>query len=134
MVIATREQETEDFGKTKCRIKLPPCRAPASPSIKMLGTASHFSAHPARPIFRRGHDGRRRGTSRRGRKAPRLQRGQDIADLFKFRYRIGLDVAMEALRDGLKAGRATRDDIVRYARVCRVAKVMQLTSKGEALL
>jgi predicted transcriptional regulator of viral defense system len=57
-----------------------------------------------------------------------------IADLFKFRYKVGLDVAMEALRDGLKARRATRDEIVRYARVCRVARVMQPYLESEAFL
>jgi len=57
-----------------------------------------------------------------------------IADLFKFRYKIGLDVAMEALRDGLKARQATRDEIMRYARICRVAKVMQPYLESEAFL
>ena len=57
-----------------------------------------------------------------------------IADLFKFRYKVGLDVAMEALRDGLKARRATRDEIMRYARICRVAKVMQPYLESEAFL
>jgi len=57
-----------------------------------------------------------------------------IADLFKFRYKVGLDVAMEALRDGLKARRTTRDEIMRYARICRVAKVMQPYLESEAFL
>jgi predicted transcriptional regulator of viral defense system len=57
-----------------------------------------------------------------------------IVDLFKFRYKVGLDVAMEALRDGLKARRATRDEIMRYARICRVAKVMQPYLESEAFL
>ena len=57
-----------------------------------------------------------------------------IADLFKFRYKIGLDIAMEALRDGLKARQATRDEIMRYARICRVAKVMQPYLESEAFL
>jgi predicted transcriptional regulator of viral defense system len=57
-----------------------------------------------------------------------------IADLFKFRYKVGLDVAMEALRDALKARQTTRDEIMRYARVCRVAKVMQPYLESEAFL
>jgi predicted transcriptional regulator of viral defense system len=57
-----------------------------------------------------------------------------IADLFKFRYKIGLDVAMEALRDGLKARRTTRDEIMHHARICRVAKVMQPYLESEAFL
>jgi predicted transcriptional regulator of viral defense system len=57
-----------------------------------------------------------------------------IADLFKFRYKVGLDVALEALRDGLKERRTTRDEIMRYARICRVAKVMQPYLESEAIL
>ncbi len=57
-----------------------------------------------------------------------------IADLFKFRYKIGLDVALEALRDGLKGRRVTRDEIMRYARICRVARVMQPYLESEAFL
>ena len=57
-----------------------------------------------------------------------------IADLFKFRYKVGLDVAMEALRDGLKGRRTTRDEIMRYARICRVAQVMQPYLESEAFL
>jgi predicted transcriptional regulator of viral defense system len=55
-----------------------------------------------------------------------------IADLFKFRSKVGLDVAMEALRDGLKAHRTTRDEIMRYARICRVANVMKPYMESEA--
>ena len=48
-----------------------------------------------------------------------------IADCFKYRHKIGLDVAMEALREGLKQGRVTVDDLWKYAAVCRVARVMR---------
>ena len=47
-----------------------------------------------------------------------------IADCFKYRNKIGLDVALEALRDGWRERKATMDDLWRYARVCRVANVM----------
>lgn len=47
-----------------------------------------------------------------------------VADCFKFRSKIGLDVAMEALRDALKRRRVTADEIWRAAKVCRVAAVM----------
>jgi hypothetical protein len=39
---------------------------------------------------------------------------------------------MEALHEGLKARRATRDEIMRYARVCRVARVIQPYLESEA--
>jgi len=48
-----------------------------------------------------------------------------IADCFKFRNKIGVDVAIEALKDGLKNGRCEVDDIWRYAKICRVAKTMR---------
>lgn len=48
-----------------------------------------------------------------------------IADLFKFRNRIGLDVALEALRDAWQRRLVTVEEINRYARVCRVQRVMR---------
>ncbi|MFH0910254.1 MAG: type IV toxin-antitoxin system AbiEi family antitoxin domain-containing protein [Planctomycetota bacterium] len=47
-----------------------------------------------------------------------------VADCFKFRNKVGLDVAMEALRDCLRQRKATVDELMRYAKICRVAKVM----------
>ena len=48
-----------------------------------------------------------------------------VADCFKFRNKIGLDVALEALRDCIRQRKATRDEIWRAAQVCRVANVMR---------
>ena len=48
-----------------------------------------------------------------------------VADCFKYRHKIGTDVAIEALRDALRTRKATIDDIHRYAKVCRVANVMR---------
>ena len=48
-----------------------------------------------------------------------------VADCFKYRNKIGLDVAMEALREAWHEKRMTSDDIWRYAKVCRVANVMR---------
>lgn len=48
-----------------------------------------------------------------------------VADCFKFRNKIGTDVAIEALRDCLRSRKATIDDLWRYAEVCRVANVMR---------
>ena len=48
-----------------------------------------------------------------------------IADLFKFRSRVGLDVAMEALRDAWQRRLVTIDDLDRQARICRVERVMR---------
>jgi predicted transcriptional regulator of viral defense system len=48
-----------------------------------------------------------------------------IVDCFKYRNKIGLDVAIEALREGLRGRKCSVDEITQYARICRVAAVMQ---------
>jgi len=48
-----------------------------------------------------------------------------VADCFKYRNKIGLDVALEALRECWRARRCTSDDLWRYAKVCRVSNVMR---------
>jgi hypothetical protein len=48
-----------------------------------------------------------------------------VADCFKHRNRIGLDVALEALKDAWAKRKATTDDLWRYAEICRVANVMR---------
>ena len=51
--------------------------------------------------------------------------GKTVADCFKFRNKIGLDVALEALREGWRERRFSMDELWRYAKVCRVANVMR---------
>jgi predicted transcriptional regulator of viral defense system len=48
-----------------------------------------------------------------------------LADVFKYRNKIGLDVALEGLREAWRDRRFTMDEIYRYARVCRVERVMR---------
>lgn len=48
-----------------------------------------------------------------------------VADCFKYRNKIGLDVSLEALRDCLKKRSCTVDELWRYAKICRVANVMR---------
>ena len=48
-----------------------------------------------------------------------------VADCFKFRNKIGIDIAVEALRDCLDQRRCTTDELFEYARVCRVSRVMR---------
>jgi predicted transcriptional regulator of viral defense system len=48
-----------------------------------------------------------------------------VADCFKFRNKIGLDVAMEALRETWRNKKATMDELWDAAKVCRVANVMR---------
>ena len=48
-----------------------------------------------------------------------------VADCFKYRNKVGVDVALEALRDFSRRYRAGATDLARYARICRVTRVMQ---------
>ena len=48
-----------------------------------------------------------------------------VADCFKYRNKIGLEVALEALRDCYRERKATMDELFMAAKVCRVARVMQ---------
>jgi predicted transcriptional regulator of viral defense system len=48
-----------------------------------------------------------------------------VADCFKYRNKIGLDVALEALRDCRQQKKCSNDDLWRYATICRVANVMR---------
>jgi predicted transcriptional regulator of viral defense system len=48
-----------------------------------------------------------------------------IADCFKYRNKIGIDVAVEALHDGWQQKKFTMNELWKYAKVCRVANVMK---------
>jgi len=48
-----------------------------------------------------------------------------VADCFKYRNKIGIDVAVEALRDLSRRHRGRANELARFARICRVARVMQ---------
>jgi len=48
-----------------------------------------------------------------------------VADCFKFRNKIGLDVAIEALKDCLRQKKASVNEIYGYAKVCRVSNIIR---------
>ena len=48
-----------------------------------------------------------------------------VADCFKFRNKIGLDVAMEALQEARRSKRASTDELWPYSSLCRVANIMR---------
>ena len=48
-----------------------------------------------------------------------------VADCFKFRTLVGLDVAVEALREALLRRAASHGEIMQFAKVCRVTRVMR---------
>jgi predicted transcriptional regulator of viral defense system len=48
-----------------------------------------------------------------------------LADCFKFRNKIGMDVVLEALKLYKVRKKFRPSELLRYARICRVARVMQ---------
>lgn len=48
-----------------------------------------------------------------------------IADCFKFRNKIGFDVALKALKNALSEKKVSPKEIMMYAKTCRVVKVIQ---------
>ncbi len=48
-----------------------------------------------------------------------------VADCFKYRNKIGRDVAVEALRDAIEQRKATVQELDHFAHICRVASVMR---------
>jgi predicted transcriptional regulator of viral defense system len=53
-----------------------------------------------------------------------------IADCFKYRNKIGLDVAMEALKEAWSAKRVSMDELWHYGQICRVQNVMRPYLEG----
>jgi predicted transcriptional regulator of viral defense system len=47
-----------------------------------------------------------------------------VVDCFRYRNKIGLDVAMEALRESVRSRKASISDIDRAAEVCRIRTVI----------
>jgi predicted transcriptional regulator of viral defense system len=52
-------------------------------------------------------------------------RAKTVADCFKYRNKIGTDVAIEALRDYLRKRGRSIDELLRAAEACRVARVIR---------
>ena len=48
-----------------------------------------------------------------------------VADCFKHRNKIGLDVAIEALKDARARNKVSANELWRFAKICRVANVMR---------
>ena len=60
-----------------------------------------------------------------GVRVPVYSPAKTVADCFRYRNKIGLDVAIEALRECLRARRCNRNDLWHYAGVCRVQNVIR---------
>ena len=48
-----------------------------------------------------------------------------VADCFKYRNKVGIDIAVEALRDFSRSHRGGATELAEFAKVCRVSRVMQ---------
>lgn len=48
-----------------------------------------------------------------------------VADCFKFRNKVGLDLAIEALKETWRDRKATADELVAAAKACRMCNVMR---------
>lgn len=48
-----------------------------------------------------------------------------VADCFKFRNKIGIDIAIEALREAWQQQKVTMTDLYYYGKICRVEKIMR---------
>jgi predicted transcriptional regulator of viral defense system len=65
-------------------------------------------------------------TVRAGRSTLRVySSAKTVADCFKYRHKIGLEVAVEALREGWRARKFTLEQLAESARICRVRHVIQ---------
>ncbi len=60
-----------------------------------------------------------------GIEVPIYSAAKTVADLFKFRSKVGLDVALEALQAYRRRHRGGMDELHRMAKICRVDRVMQ---------
>lgn len=60
-----------------------------------------------------------------GVQVPVFNAAKTVADCFKYRHKIGLDVALEALRDGWQQGKLPVDALWHCAKVNRVVNVMR---------
>jgi hypothetical protein len=87
------------------KISSPPVRL-----VRMSGQALHFGAKEYSPS----------GATLRV-----FSPAKTVADCFKFRSKVGLDVAIEALRECRHLKKASIDELSAAAKVCRVANVMR---------
>jgi predicted transcriptional regulator of viral defense system len=47
-----------------------------------------------------------------------------VVDCFKYRHKIGIDVALEALRESWYGDRCTMNELWHYAQICRVTRII----------
>lgn len=60
-----------------------------------------------------------------GVRVPVYSAAKTVADCFKYRNKIGIDVAIEALREALRSRKASVNEIHEFAKICRVGNVIR---------
>ncbi|MGB2667374.1 MAG: type IV toxin-antitoxin system AbiEi family antitoxin domain-containing protein [Candidatus Acidiferrum sp.] len=88
----------------------PRITAPAIRFVRMSGTALHFGVKEY-PVH--------------GGSLKVYTPAKTVADCFKFRHKIGMDVALEALRECRRLKRASMDELWAAAKACRVANIIR---------
>jgi hypothetical protein len=84
--------------------------------------------HPKLRVFRFSGNSLTKGVEEHAMKGAALRvysPAKTVADCFKYRNKVGLDVALEALRDCWKQRRSTMDALWEAARICRMTNVMR---------
>ncbi|MBZ5631450.1 MAG: type IV toxin-antitoxin system AbiEi family antitoxin domain-containing protein [Acidobacteriia bacterium] len=88
----------------------PRISSPAVRIVRFSGTALHFGVQERQV---------------QGGKVRVFSPAKTVADCFKYRHKIGMDVALEALREAYKRKKASMDELFEAAKACRVANVMK---------
>lgn len=86
------------------------------------------SSYPPLRVVRFGGDALKSGIERHvieGKSVRIYGVAKTVADCFKYRNKIGMDVALEALREARRSRKASMDELWRCARIDRVANVMR---------
>jgi len=89
---------------------MPRINSPAVRIVRFSGKALHFGVQETQVV---------------GGKIRVFSPAKTIADCFKYRHKIGMDVALEALREAYKQRKASMNELFEAAKVCRVANVMK---------
>jgi predicted transcriptional regulator of viral defense system len=66
-----------------------------------------------------------RGYANEGTRVQIFNPAKTIVDCLKYRHKIGLDVALESLRESWESRRCSMDELWSYAKICRMSKVMR---------
>jgi predicted transcriptional regulator of viral defense system len=95
-------------------------------ALSRTGRTPHL-AHPPLKVFRFSPESLHAGVQTHVIDGVSLYvycREKTLADIFKYRNKIGLDVAIEALRTYCSQPKRNFQNVLGYARICRVEKVM----------